>query len=99
MPRRPVKAATPFPHLPSRITVEGLERAPHRAFLRGLGLLLLWSLAGLQPTIAQVESEESTSRVLVAVDINEKHILSEGRASWPTLDLRTIDERGPIGRE
>src|ERR671938_596340 len=24
--------------LPSRITVEGLDRAPHRAFLRGLGL-------------------------------------------------------------
>jgi dihydroxy-acid dehydratase len=26
------------PILPSRITVEGLDRAPHRAFLRGLGL-------------------------------------------------------------
>ena len=24
--------------LPSRITVEGLDRTPHRAFLRGLGL-------------------------------------------------------------
>ena len=24
--------------LPSRITVEGLDRAPHRAFLRALGL-------------------------------------------------------------
>jgi dihydroxy-acid dehydratase len=24
--------------LPSRITVEGLDRAPHRAFLRSLGL-------------------------------------------------------------
>src|SRR5438128_3349593 len=27
-----------IPKLPSRITVEGLERAPHRAFLRALGL-------------------------------------------------------------
>jgi dihydroxy-acid dehydratase len=27
-----------IPILPSRITVEGLDRAPHRAFLRGLGL-------------------------------------------------------------
>jgi dihydroxyacid dehydratase/phosphogluconate dehydratase len=26
------------PILPSRVTVEGLDRAPHRAFLRGLGL-------------------------------------------------------------
>ncbi len=26
------------PLLPSRVTVEGLDRAPHRAFLRGLGL-------------------------------------------------------------
>jgi len=29
---------TPADRLPSRITVEGLDRAPHRAFLRGLGL-------------------------------------------------------------
>src|SRR5438132_2101246 len=27
-----------IPKLPSRITVEGLDRAPHRAFLRALGL-------------------------------------------------------------
>src|SRR5881394_1009746 len=27
-----------IPKLPSRITVEGLDRAPHRAFLRSLGL-------------------------------------------------------------
>ncbi len=27
-----------FPILPSRVTVEGLDRAPHRAFLRALGL-------------------------------------------------------------
>ena len=27
-----------IPILPSRITVEGIDRAPHRAFLRGLGL-------------------------------------------------------------
>src|SRR5258708_20280411 len=27
-----------IPILPSRATVEGLDRAPHRAFLRGLGL-------------------------------------------------------------
>jgi dihydroxy-acid dehydratase len=27
-----------IPVLPSRVTVEGLDRAPHRAFLRGLGL-------------------------------------------------------------
>src|SRR5512135_1453691 len=26
------------PNLPSRVTVEGVDRAPHRAFLRGLGL-------------------------------------------------------------
>ncbi|MFO1299095.1 MAG: dihydroxy-acid dehydratase [Burkholderiaceae bacterium] len=31
MPTRPAK-------LPSRVTVEGVDRAPHRAFLRGLGL-------------------------------------------------------------
>jgi dihydroxy-acid dehydratase len=27
-----------IPTLPSRVTVEGIDRAPHRAFLRGLGL-------------------------------------------------------------
>jgi dihydroxy-acid dehydratase len=32
------KKAKFIPILPSRITVEGLDRAPHRAFLRGLGL-------------------------------------------------------------
>ena len=37
MARIPVKPAL-FANLPSRITVEGMERAPHRAFLRGLGL-------------------------------------------------------------
>ena len=37
MARRPAKPA-PFKNLPSRITVEGMDRAPHRAFLRGLGL-------------------------------------------------------------
>lgn len=35
---RPVAKPAPFRNLPSRITVEGLDRAPHRAFLRGLGL-------------------------------------------------------------
>jgi dihydroxy-acid dehydratase len=30
--------AVAIPILPSRVTVEGLDRAPHRAFLRGLGL-------------------------------------------------------------
>jgi len=34
----PQAAAAAIPILPSRITVEGLDRAPHRAFLRGLGL-------------------------------------------------------------
>jgi dihydroxy-acid dehydratase len=33
MPRRKT-----IPILPSRVTVEGIDRAPHRAFLRGLGL-------------------------------------------------------------
>ena len=33
--RKPKKL---IPILPSRVTVEGLDRAPHRAFLRGLGL-------------------------------------------------------------
>jgi len=32
------KAKKVIPILPSRVTVEGLDRAPHRAFLRGLGL-------------------------------------------------------------
>jgi len=32
------KANKVIPILPSRVTVEGLDRAPHRAFLRGLGL-------------------------------------------------------------
>jgi len=35
--RRSAKPA-PWGDLPSRITVEGMDRAPHRAFLRGLGL-------------------------------------------------------------
>ena len=35
---RPGAKPPPFKNLPSRITVEGLDRAPHRAFLRGLGL-------------------------------------------------------------
>src|ERR1051325_11048968 len=35
----PVKNTRKLPsRLPSRITVEGMDRAPHRAFLRGLGL-------------------------------------------------------------
>jgi dihydroxy-acid dehydratase len=41
MPRsrsRSRKPAAPFKDLPSRITVEGMDRAPHRAFLRGMGL-------------------------------------------------------------
>jgi dihydroxy-acid dehydratase len=35
---RPRSKSQPFGNLPSRITVEGMDRAPHRAFLRGLGL-------------------------------------------------------------
>ena len=35
---RPRAKPAGFKDLPSRITVEGLDRAPHRAFLRGLGL-------------------------------------------------------------
>ena len=35
---RAARKAAPFRNLPSRITVDGLDRAPHRAFLRGLGL-------------------------------------------------------------
>jgi len=41
MPTKPParrKANKVIPILPSRVTVEGLDRAPHRAFLRGLGL-------------------------------------------------------------
>jgi dihydroxy-acid dehydratase len=34
----PVRIPLNTKKLPSRITVEGLDRAPHRAFLRGLGL-------------------------------------------------------------
>lgn len=34
----PGKRRRTIPILPSRVTVEGLDRAPHRAFLRGLGL-------------------------------------------------------------
>src|ERR1044072_6986641 len=35
----PVKNTRKLPsRLPSRVTVEGLDRAPHRAFLRALGL-------------------------------------------------------------
>jgi dihydroxy-acid dehydratase len=33
-----IRKAKIIPILPSRVTVEGLDRAPHRAFLRGLGL-------------------------------------------------------------
>src|SRR5258706_9025409 len=35
---RSKKSCVNTKRLPSRITVEGLDRAPHRAFLRGLGL-------------------------------------------------------------
>jgi len=41
MARRIIRRASSaafFANLPSRVTVEGMERAPHRAFLRGLGL-------------------------------------------------------------
>src|SRR5262245_38750890 len=38
--------------------------------LRVLGLLVLWGLAGLQPTIAQVEHEETSSRLVLAVDLS-----------------------------
>src|SRR5687768_10922594 len=33
-----MRKRTVIPILPSRVTVEGLDRAPHRAFLRALGL-------------------------------------------------------------
>ena len=36
--KKNTRKAKIIPILPSRITVEGLDRAPHRAFLRGLGL-------------------------------------------------------------
>src|SRR3954467_3388051 len=36
--RASTKSCVSMKTLPSRITVEGLDRAPHRAFLRGLGL-------------------------------------------------------------
>ncbi len=45
--------------------------------LRGLGLLLLWSLAGLQPTIGHVDQEETPSRVLVAVDLSASMNLAD----------------------
>ena len=32
------RRARTIPILPSRVTVEGLDRAPHRAFLRALGV-------------------------------------------------------------
>ena len=32
------RRARSIPILPSRVTVEGLDRAPHRAFLRALGV-------------------------------------------------------------
>ncbi|MDA8107668.1 MAG: dihydroxy-acid dehydratase [Betaproteobacteria bacterium] len=37
-PRGPAARGTAARPLPSRVTVEGLDRAPHRAFLRALGL-------------------------------------------------------------
>ncbi len=37
-PARAARNAGAFPPLPSRVTVEGMDRAPHRAFLRGMGL-------------------------------------------------------------
>ena len=36
--KKNTRKAKIIPILPSRVTVEGLDRAPHRAFLRGLGL-------------------------------------------------------------
>ncbi|MCI0684565.1 MAG: hypothetical protein L0Y71_20830 [Gemmataceae bacterium] len=51
--------------------------------LRGLGLLLLWGLAGLQPTIARVEHEDSPSRVLVAVDLSGSMNLADPQQTWP----------------
>ena len=36
MKQRPSQRRKTIPILPSRVTVEGIDRAPHRAFLRGL---------------------------------------------------------------
>src|SRR5262249_45041756 len=45
--------------------------------LRGLGLFILWSLAGLQPTIGHVAEAETPSRVLVAVDLSASMNLTD----------------------
>jgi len=45
--------------------------------LRVLGLLVLWGLAGLQPTIAQVEHEETPSRLVLAVDLSASMDLAD----------------------
>lgn len=50
--------------------------------LRGLGLALLWGLAGLQPTVARVEHEDSPSRVLVAVDLSASMRLGDPQRTW-----------------
>lgn len=50
--------------------------------LRILGLLLLWGLAGLQPTVAHVEHEDSPSRVLVAVDLSTSMNLADPQRTW-----------------
>lgn len=45
--------------------------------LRVAGLFVLWGLAGLQPTIAQVEHEETPSRVVLAVDLSASMDLAD----------------------
>jgi hypothetical protein len=45
--------------------------------LRVAGLVVLWGLAGLQPTIAQVEHDETPSRVVLAVDLSASMDLAD----------------------
>ena len=50
--------------------------------LRSLGLVSIWSVAGLQPTVAHTQREEMPSRVLVAVDLSASMDLTDPQRTW-----------------
>jgi hypothetical protein len=49
---------------------------------RVLALALVWSLAALQPTIVHLRSDETPSRVLVAVDLSGSMDSADPQRSW-----------------
>jgi hypothetical protein len=64
------------------MTLVARRSAATLLLLRVVGLLVLWGLAGLQPTVAQVEHEETRSRVLVAIDVSASMDLADPQRTW-----------------